>query len=95
MDLPQRLCGLLEDAQAALTGLPRVGVADSSRTLWLERQLVYLVSQLQSLVADIEAGCSLSDIGFFGQEGEERVGDLVLEISTLRGMIQTARMIER
>ena len=94
MDLPQRLCGLLEDAQAALKGLPRAGVADSPRTLWLERQLAYLVSQLQALI-DIEAGCSLSDLGFFGQEGEERIGDLALEISTLRGMIQTARMIER
>jgi hypothetical protein len=95
MDLPQCLGVLLKDAQAALKGLPGTGMPVGPRLRWLERQLAYLVSQLQALQIDIEAGCSLSDLGFFGEEGEERMGDLAVEISTLRGMIQTARMIER
>ena len=97
MDFPQCLNVLLGDAQAAQKILPRagVGVGDSPRTLWLDRQLAHLVSQLQALLIDIEAGFSLSDLGFSGQEGEERIGDLATEISTLKGMLQTARMMER
>lgn len=95
VELSQRLSGLLEDAQRSLSDLPNTGVAVSPRVLWLERHLAHLVSQLQALLLDIEAGCSLSDLGFFGEEGEERIGDLAIEISSLKGMIQTARMIER
>lgn len=95
MELSQCLSGMLEDAQRALSDLPKGAVASSPRVRWLERHLAHLVNQLQSLILDIEAGCSLSDLGFSGEEGEERIGDLAVEISSLKGMIQTARMIER
>lgn len=95
MELSQCLSGLLEDAQKALSDLPGAGVAASPRVRWLERHLAHLISQLQSLMLDLEAGCSPLDLGFWGEEGEERMGDLAVEISSLKGMIQTARMIER
>ena len=95
MDLQNALTLLLVDAQEILNVLPCSEKTCNFRLIWLERQLSHLVNQLQSLQVDIDAGCSLSDLGYFGEEGEERIGDLTLEISGLKGLIQTARMIER
>lgn len=85
----------LEQAQSVLGELPG-GKGANPQLLWLERQLANIISQLLALAADIEAGCSISDFGFFtDNEFQEMMDDLGAEIANLKGMIQTLKMIGR
>jgi hypothetical protein len=87
---------LLKDAQSSLNGLPADGLSDQERLRWLERQLQGLVSHLKALLADIEAGCTLQNLGFGGEaDFSDMVADLGIEIANLKGLIQTAKMLAR
>lgn len=94
MDFTVSLEEKLQSALAVLNELPN---SDSnSRVLHLERLLRNVVANLHAMLTDIEAGCSWMEIGFFG---DDEVADVLdrfdLEISTLRSLIQSAKMLER
>ena len=95
MGLVESLADLLGDAQKALSDLPTAGMTDISRVAWLERHLIQLVHELQSLLLDLQDGFSGAELGFDGDEAIERIGDLAVEISSLKSMIQVAKMLGR
>ena len=96
MDLSELLADTLGVALTALRGLPDGVVVCNARVAWMERQLVSLVSYLQSLISDFEDGFSLAEMGFFGEdEFIEMVEGIGVEIANLKGMIQTAKMLGR
>lgn len=83
----------LHSAVAVLNELPALD--NNPRILHLGRLLRNVVSSLQALLADIEAGCSWSEMGFFGEgEVSEMVDDFNVEISSLKSLIQNAKMLE-
>lgn len=93
MELSTSLAERLKKAQEALTDLP--GSPDP-RLLWLERQLVNLVAQLQAMLTDIEAGVSISAMGFSGEEEfQEMLADLDIDIANLKGLIRTMKSVSR
>lgn len=83
----------LEQAQSVLSELPD-GMGPDPQLLWLERQLANIVSQLLAIAADIEAGCSVSEMGLgSNDEFQEMMEDLGTEIANLKGMIRTLKML--
>ena len=85
----------LEQAQSVLGELPDSKGANP-QLLWLERQLANIVSQLLAMTADIEGGCSISDIGLFtDDEFQEMMEDLGTEIANLKSMIRTLKMMDK
>ena len=83
----------LEQAQS-VSGELSGSKGANPRLLWLERQLANIISQLLALVADIEAGWSISDMGLFtDDEFREMMEDLGVEIANLRGMIRALKML--
>lgn len=77
-----------------LSTSPNVGEgADAQRMLWLTRQMASIVAQLEAMLADMEAGCSLTDLGFSGvEEFEEMVEAARLEIASLQRMIKSLEL---
>lgn len=91
MDVSSGLAERLKEAEEALDELPD-GEVKSERLRWLERQLANVVAQLQAIMADIDSGLSISDLGFFGdEEFEEILDDMGAQIANLRCMIQQAK----
>lgn len=81
-------------ASAVLDELPMSEA--SARVLMLERLLRNVIANLQAMLADIEAGCSWAEMGIFG---DNEISDILegfeTEISSLKSLIQTAKMLER
>ena len=94
MDFHNALEERLHSAQGALGDL---SLADASpRVMHLERLLRNVMANLQAMMADIEAGCSWSDMGFFGDADlTDALESFDVEISSLKSLIQTAKMLER
>lgn len=95
MDILDILADALGDAKKTLGELPG-GEGKSPRVLWLERQLVNVVSELEAMLADVEAGISISDMGFFGDaDCADLIENLVIEIANLRSLIRAELGIAR
>lgn len=82
----------LDQAQSVLDALPSKG--EDPQLCWLERQLMNIISQLMAITADLEAGCSIVEMGLYTDvEFEEMIDDLGREITNLKGIIQTVKML--
>lgn len=90
------LADWLKDAQDALGEIAEgVGKGDP-RLPWLEKQLASVVAQLIGIMTDIEAGMSVTDLGFSGNdEFEEMLEGLEVEIVKLKGLIRTLKEVGR
>lgn len=99
MDLSTCVTERLESAQEVFKELPEgLGQPNpfAGRLVWLERQLANLIAQLQAMQADIEAGCSILEMGYLSEdEFQEMLDDLGIEIANLKGMVRTLKMLER
>lgn len=97
MDPTHSLTKSLGAAQEALADVAGANPHDRAgeRLVWLERQLVHLILQLQSFVADLESGMSISNLGFSSEEFDDMINDLDIEISNLRGLIRVAKDLSR
>lgn len=88
---------LLNSAKGTASDLPSmqsVGEgADPHRMQWLTRQMASIVAQLEAMLADIEAGCSVTDLGFYAmEEFEEMVEAARMEIASLQRMIKSLEL---
>lgn len=69
---------------------------DQQRLLWLESQLSNVIGQLQGMLADIEVGLTLQDIGFSSQkEFEEMIEDIEAQMNNLKMQIHALREVGR
>lgn len=98
MDFAGCVTEQLSAAQTIAAGLVSGGRGPKSERIeWLERQLQHMISELLALQADIESGWSFdASGGISGEcEFEEIMDDYKRSISSLKGMIQSAKMISR
>ena len=88
---------LEERLQSAVGAMSDLSIADANpRVLHLERLLRNVVANLQALLADVEAGCSLSEMGFFGDADlTDALESFDVEINSLKSLLQTAKMLGR
>ncbi|ART61493.1 hypothetical protein CBP36_21235 (plasmid) [Acidovorax carolinensis] len=64
-----------------------------SRLQWIERQLANIMGRLDAITADIEAGLSLSEMGFSDpQEMHDLLKDMHAQISQLLAMSRMLTM---
>ncbi len=96
MDAAIQLEAVLSEAQAAIKELPtgvEQGTEVYAQVVWLATQLGNVEASLQALLADIEAGCSFTEMGYFGNEFEEMLEDMTVQISHLKSLIRTMKSI--
>ena len=88
---------LEERLQSAKESMSELSLVDQNpRILHLERLLRNVVANLQAMLADIEAGCSWSEMGFFGDADlTDALESFDVEINSLKSLIQTAKMLGR
>lgn len=86
---------LEERLQSASELLGGVSVAeDNPRVLHLERLLRNVVANLKAMLADIEAGCTWSQMGLFGDSNlSDVLESFDVEINSLKSLIQTAKIL--
>lgn len=88
MDWAESIEGVLTGAREALDGLGE-GLVKGERLRWFERQLANVVAQLRAMMADLESGLSVADMGFFGdEEFQDAIDDFGRQIANLRSMIR-------
>jgi hypothetical protein len=100
MDLSERISDSLEAAEKTLRELPDPGKGEQQeqqqRIAWLERQLNHLISELQALLADIEAGCSVTDLGFSGEdEFKDMLDTTNAQIANFKAMAHALKLVQR
>jgi len=96
MEACEILADCLATAATVADDISANNVSDITRLLWLEKQLANIVALLQAWLADIEAGLTVADIGFFcEQDFENTVNDFQMEIVKLKGMIRSLKMVVR
>lgn len=100
MDFAGLVSEQLQAAQGVADGLVIEGRGPrSERVAFLERQLQHVIAELRALESDIESGLCFGVSGSggisFGCEFEEIMECHKASISNLRGMIQSAKILER
>lgn len=96
MDATNLLEGALLETRSVAKELPtglEQGSKEQASVIWLATQLSNVEASLQAMLNDIEAGCSLTEMGFFGTEFEEMVDDMIVQIASLKGLIRTMKSI--
>lgn len=86
-------------AQDALHELPALSVGDAEvrqRLLWIEHQLNQLIGSLQAISADLEAGCSVTEMGYLNQDELVDILEVMAsQIANLKAMTRMLKLIER
>lgn len=100
MEILERLEAVLADVQCARKEIPSTGVEAvhaprQERVNWIIAQLKSLEASIQALIADVEAGCSLAEMGFFGDELEVMLDDVSTQIAHLKGQLRAMKAIEQ
>lgn len=95
MDWVDAIEGVLNGAAETLNGLGE-GEVKGARLHWFERQLANVVAQLQAMMADLDSGLSVADMGFFGdEEFQDVIDDFGRQIVNLRSMIRVELAVGR
>lgn len=95
MDWMEVIESVLGEAREAVGQLDDCQVK-GERLHWLERQLVNVVKQLEAMMADLESGLSIADLGFFpGEDIQDALDDFRLQIANLRSMIRVEVALAR
>ena len=103
-ELQQSLESCAQDVKDVLDGLPAPSQGGAAvdqdvrlRLQWIERQLANIAGKLEALIADIEAGLGLHELGFADpQEMQDLLGDMNAQIVQLRSMgMALSRTLER
>lgn len=93
MDSPlDRLRNTFDRASECLTEVAAAHAKDQNAIQWLESQLGAVVTELQIMLAGLDSGLSLGDIGIAStSEFEDVLEAFEAEISTLRERISVLR----
>lgn len=103
-ELQQSLESCVQAVKDASDGLPAPSQGGATvdqdvmlRLQWVERQLANIAGKLEALMADIEVGLSLHELGFSDpQEMQDLLDDMNAQIAQLRSMgMALSRSLER
>jgi len=95
MDWAESIEEVLNTAREALDGIGE-GEVRNERLHWLERQLANVLAQLGGMMADLESGLSVADMGFFGdEEFQGEIDDFGRQVANLRSMIRIELAVGR
>lgn len=104
VELQQSVESCAQAVKEASDGLPTPSQGGAAlnqdvqfRLQWIERQLANIAGKVDALMADIEAGLSLHEMGFADpQEMQDLLEDMNAQIAQLRSMgIALSRKLER
>lgn len=99
MDIAADVLTQLDKAQEALNSTTSQAILPpivAQRMRWLEAQLKNIIVYLQALLADAESGLSISSgQGMSDGDVQDMLGQIAADISNLKSMIQTQRMLAR
>lgn len=88
---------VLDDAQRAMANVSDTAHGATNEHIeWLYRQLANLIKCLRAYISDIDDGIELSEMGFFNDvEFLDMIEDISVQIANIKGLIQTAKLLER
>ncbi len=97
MDITKRLSDCLDVANTASNEIHGITPGESTnfgeRLHWLEMQLANVVNEMLALLADMESGISIYNLGFSNDgDLEDILEGFEIEISNLRGQIRSMMM---
>ena len=97
IDPAQKIAELLESATSVLQSdtvtLPE---PEADRLVWLQKLLLGKIGELQAILADLEGGLSIADLGYMSNtEFEDMVADLEVQITSLKTRIRSLREVGR
>lgn len=95
MEAAANLEAVLESLQAIRGEMPVSAVTRESgaRLDWVKAQLKDLEASMKALLADVESGCSMTEMGFFGGEFDDMLADIRLQIDNLKTLVRSIKAI--
>ena len=96
-DIEGEIRNFLSDAEKVLYGPAIVlPASDAAHLIWLQKVLRCKMGELLGVMADLEAGLSITDIGFPSDDAfEQEVENLKNEILSLKQQIEAKRQTAR
>ena len=81
----EAIAGCIKDAREIISGVQKLKLVlpgeRSTQMLWIQGQISQLLTRLKALQVDLDAGCSVTDLGFVDSD------DLEVHLQSVHGQL--------